>query len=160
MPNLQNLQWYLLQGHVKSKHQEDLELPFKCTMCESAFILEEALHFHQKVKHNHQIETFECKECSRTFFCKASYLFHKTKLHGTELEESNNELYLCQFCCDAAYSVSELNGIFIYSCKKIVTCLCKKFLPLATVIFLPFGYLQSMFILKLWQKLRNIHCQS
>ena len=118
MPNLQNLQWYLLQEHVKSKHQQDLELPFKCTMCESAFILEEALHFHQKVKHNHQIETFECKECSRTFFCKASYIFHKTKLHGTELEESNNELYLCQFCCDVAYSVSDLNGIFIYSCKS------------------------------------------
>ena len=117
MPNLQNLQWYLLQEHVKSKHQQDLELPFKCTICESAFILEEALHFHQKMKHNHQIETFECKECSRTFFCKASYLFHKIKLHGTELEESNNELYLCQFCCDVAYSVSDLNGIFIYSCK-------------------------------------------
>merc|ERR1719219_863953 len=55
-----------LKEHVILIHKKELvEPPFKCQVCDITFILEEALHYHQKVEHDFKIECFECKECLR-----------------------------------------------------------------------------------------------
>ena len=101
-----------LVNHVKSKHEKDVELPFKCHVCpEGVYLIEEALYFHQKLEHNHKIDLFECKLCNRTFYSKASFLVHRKLLHDQEQlqsEISNDEPHFCQFCCHATESVSEL----------------------------------------------------
>ena len=101
-----------LVKHVKSKHEKNVELPFKCHVCpEGAYVIEEALYFHQKLEHNHNVDLFECKLCNRTFYSKASFLVHRKLLHDQEQlqsEISNDEPHFCQFCCHATESVSEL----------------------------------------------------
>ena len=85
-------------------HQKPLELPFKCQSCDKAFILEEALHYHQKMEHDYIIDSFECKYCFRKFFCKGSYQVHVRLFH----EGSQNDLHLCEFCSDYANNVLDL----------------------------------------------------
>ena len=67
-----------LERHCKIFHKNDFELPLKCNTCHMTFILEEALHSHQKMEHFQEIKSFECKECQRKFFCKGSYFVHKS----------------------------------------------------------------------------------
>ena len=90
-------------------HKKELvEPPFKCQVCDMSFILEEALHYHQKVEHDFKIECFECKECLRNFFCKGSYQVH-IRIHLSEGGfQPKDELYLCEFCCDYANSVPDI----------------------------------------------------
>ena len=61
-----------LKGHVKRKHEKDAELPSKCNICDAAFILGEALLYHQLTEHGHKIETQKCEECHLEFFSKGT----------------------------------------------------------------------------------------
>ena len=120
----------LLERHWKNHHQKDLEylskchiFPLKCHICEETFILEEALHYHQKVDHSHDIKSFECENCERKYFCKGAFQVHKSIAHSgwkphnanpnnahfiSCQQESIEDLILCQFCCDSAFSVPEI----------------------------------------------------
>ena len=120
----------LLERHWKNHHQKDLEylskchiFPLKCHICEETFILEEALHYHQKVDHSQDIKSFECENCERKYFCKGAFQVHKSIAHSgwkphnanpnnahfiSCQQESIEDLILCQFCCDSAFSVPEI----------------------------------------------------
>jgi hypothetical protein len=68
------------------------------------FILEEALLFHLKTEHAQKIDTLNCADCSLEFFSKGTKAIHDTIQHNA----SNNQLYSCKFCLEAATSISEI----------------------------------------------------
>ena len=59
-----------LKGHSKRKHEKDVELPFKCNVCDATYILGEALLYHQLSEHGHKIEPQKCEDCNQEFFSK------------------------------------------------------------------------------------------
>ena len=60
------------KNHCMEKHDKDFELPFKCSICDAKFILEESLLCHQKSEHVHNVNTAQCDHCPRIFFSKAA----------------------------------------------------------------------------------------
>ena len=90
--------------HYQEKHEKGFELPFKCSDCQNAFILEEALLCHQRFEHGKEIRIEKCKYCPREFFSTATKVTHE----NMHTECTRNELYYCKLCLNGLKTVLKI----------------------------------------------------
>ena len=93
-----------LESHYKQKHDQVMEPPFVCSICDENFILEEALLYHQKIEHSQEIYVHKCEECQLDFFLKGIKTVHDVTYHDLPYAE----LIVCKFCSEVSESVNEI----------------------------------------------------
>ena len=94
----------MLEAHYKKRHGMELNLPFMCKDCDVSFILEEALIYHQKREHSHEISTYKCDECQTEFFSHGYKTVHDMMYHNL----SKSEMILCKYCPEIRQSIDEI----------------------------------------------------
>ena len=94
----------VLEAHYKKRHGMELNLPFMCKDCDVSFILEEALIYHQKREHSHEISTYKCDECQTEFFSHGYKTVHDMMYHNL----SKSEMILCKYCPEIRQSINEI----------------------------------------------------
>ena len=94
----------LLESHCQQKHEQDFELPYICTICEEKFILEEALLYHQKIEHSHEINMIQCSPCQTDFLSKGIKTIHDTTYHDL----SKSEVFACKYCSEVSVTVNDI----------------------------------------------------
>ena len=94
----------VLESHCKQKHDQEFELPYRCSTCDEVFILEEAWLYHQKTQHAQEISSFQCNPCQIDFFSKGFKTIHDATYH----DSTQSELFACKYCSEVAESVIDI----------------------------------------------------
>jgi len=85
--------------HVNSKH---FGIRYTCQLCDTEFVNQAGLKFHEKNKHDENFKKFECSDCAKTFTQKGALKAH---FEGVHL----NIHYDCTFCDYKSIDKSNLN---------------------------------------------------
>jgi len=92
----------LLDKHVREKHADELEKPFKCAICDKSYEIPRYLEHHMEIHKG--FKRFNCTECERTFLFRMHLRRHQLYTHGKVGDDMNNATESLHAGAIAAYN--------------------------------------------------------
>lgn len=93
------------QSRKKIEQDEAYFHPLRCNYCGEGFYFNEHKAFHEKYKHNQDIEVNECKICHEKFYTRSAFFVH---IGWHFAENQFAKFYICDNCPWACFNPSDL----------------------------------------------------